>query len=97
MAVRGLHCSWAIWLWVVGGVGRVWPLFITVHWLLTGVDSLVAEHQSWGMELQQFGFPAELLCRMWELPGFSTVTMSPPSTGRSLNTRKQGKWDKFPS
>ena len=71
MAVLGLHCSWALWLW------EVRPIFIAVHWLLTGVDSLVAEHQFWGMELQQFRFPAELLCRMWEPPGSGTETMSP--------------------
>ena len=39
----------------------------------------------------------ELLCRMRELPASGTATMSPPSTGRSLNTGKQGKSYKFPS
>ena len=63
MAVLGLHCSWALWLW------EVRLLFIAVHWLLTGVDSLVAEHQLWGMELQQFRFPAELLSECGSLLG----------------------------
>lgn len=87
----GVFTAPGLWLWVAQ------QLFTAVHWLLIGVDSLAAGHQLRGMELQRLGFPAELLCRMWELPASGTATMSPPSTGRPLNTGKQGKSYKFPS
>ena len=87
MAVLGLRfCAR-----VFSSCGKWGPLFIAVRGPLAIAASLVAEHRLQTRRLSSCGARAQLLRRMWDLPGPGLEPVSPALAGRFSTTAPPGK------